>query len=160
MGTFVSTVSHLFTVALLNPRNLRVSDEWYTRFRVAWNPVSAPVEGYRLAYSPAGETSDSPGPDGFMYRISPQSSLPPPGSAGPPVDLFVGDITSYTLHNLQPGTTYDVSVVAQYTGGKSGALAGQGTTREGTRAPEGTAPRWWNCSHRSVLCSVPERDQH
>ncbi|XP_029705380.1 collagen alpha-1(XII) chain isoform X1 [Takifugu rubripes] len=91
------------TVALLSPRNLRVSDEWYTRFRVAWDPVSAPVEGYRLSYSPAG-------------------------SAGPPVDLFVGDITSYTLHNLQPGTTYDVKAVAQYTGGKSGPLAGQGTT--------------------------------
>lgn len=46
------------------------------------------------------------------------------------MDLFVGDISSYTLHNLQPGTTYDVKVVAQYTGGKSGPLAGQGTTRE------------------------------
>lgn len=44
------------TVALLSPRNLRVSDEWYTRFRVAWDPVSAPVEGYRLSYSPAGES--------------------------------------------------------------------------------------------------------
>lgn len=53
-----------------------------------------------------------------------------PGSAGPPVDLFVGDITSYTLHNLQPGTTHDVRVEAQYTGGKSEPLAGQGTTRE------------------------------
>ncbi|XP_034555947.1 collagen alpha-1(XII) chain [Notolabrus celidotus] len=90
------------TLGLLSPRNLRVSDEWYTRFRVAWDPVQAPVQGYRLTYSPAGSQT--------------------------PVDFFVGDVTSYTLHNLQPGTTYDVKVVAQYTGGMSGPLAGQGTT--------------------------------
>uniref|UniRef100_A0A3Q3X4W8 Uncharacterized protein n=1 Tax=Mola mola TaxID=94237 RepID=A0A3Q3X4W8_MOLML len=88
------------TVGLLSPRNLRVSDEWYTRFRVAWDPVSAPVQGYRLTYSPAGETSH----------------------------IFVGDLTSYTLHNLEPGTTYDVKVVAQYTSGTSIPLAGLGTT--------------------------------
>lgn len=45
------------------------------------------------------------------------------------MDFFVGDVTSYTLHNLQPGTTYDVTVAAQYTGGTSGPLMGQGTTR-------------------------------
>ncbi|XP_041661141.1 collagen alpha-1(XII) chain isoform X2 [Cheilinus undulatus] len=91
------------TVGLLSPRNLRISDEWYTRFRVAWDAVPAPVQGYRLSYSPAG-------------------------SQQPPIDMFVGDVTSYTLHNLQPGTTYDVKVVAQYTGGTSGPLPGQGTT--------------------------------
>ncbi|XP_074540734.1 collagen alpha-1(XII) chain isoform X2 [Halichoeres trimaculatus] len=90
------------TLGLLSPRNLRVSDEWYTRFRVAWDPVQAPVQGYRLTYSPAGSNT--------------------------PIDFFVGDVTSYTLHNLQPGTTYDVKVVAQYSGGMSGPLAGQGTT--------------------------------
>uniref|UniRef100_A0A671W2B6 Collagen alpha-1(XII) chain n=1 Tax=Sparus aurata TaxID=8175 RepID=A0A671W2B6_SPAAU len=88
------------TVGLLSPRNLRISDEWYTRFRVAWDPVAAPVQGYRLTYTPTGE----------------------------PIDLFVGDVSSYTLHNLQPGTTYDVNVVAQYTGGSSTPLDGQGTT--------------------------------
>lgn len=45
------------------------------------------------------------------------------------VDFFVGDVASYTLHNLQPGTTYDVKVIAQYTGGLSAPLAGAGTTR-------------------------------
>ncbi|KAF0021696.1 hypothetical protein F2P81_026054 [Scophthalmus maximus] len=89
-------------LGLLSPRNLRVSDEWYTRFRVSWDPVSAPVQGYKLMYSPQGTD---------RY-----------------VDFFVGDVASYTLHNLQPGTTYDVKVIAQYTGGLSAPLAGAGTT--------------------------------
>ena len=46
------------------------------------------------------------------------------------IDVFVGDVTSYTLHNLLPGTTYDVKVIAQYTGGMSAPLEGQGTTCE------------------------------
>ncbi|XP_047429514.1 collagen alpha-1(XII) chain-like [Mugil cephalus] len=90
------------TVGMLSPRNLRVSDEWYTRFRVSWEAVAAPVQGYKLIYSPEGTNQ--------------------------PIDIFVGDVTSYTLHNLQPGTTYDVKVLAQYTTGASSPLEGQGTT--------------------------------
>lgn len=45
------------------------------------------------------------------------------------LEVFVGDVTSYTLHNLLPGTTYDVKVYAQYDAGVSEALTGQGTTR-------------------------------
>ncbi|KAI9528339.1 hypothetical protein NQZ68_022031 [Dissostichus eleginoides] len=90
------------TLGMLSPRNLRVSDEWYTRFRVAWDPVQAPVQGYRITYNPAGTSR--------------------------PMDFFVGDVTSYTLHNLLPGTPYDLKVVAQYFGGMSDPLPGQGTT--------------------------------
>ncbi|XP_055088149.1 collagen alpha-1(XII) chain isoform X2 [Periophthalmus magnuspinnatus] len=90
------------TLGLLSPRNLRVSDEWYTRFRVAWDPVQVPVQGYRLSYAPTG--------------------------TGQRMDMFVGEVSSYTLHNLQPGTTYDLTVTAVYSGGVSAPLDGQGTT--------------------------------
>eukprot|EP00063_Salmo_salar_P085538 XP_014060373.1 PREDICTED: collagen alpha-1(XII) chain isoform X8 [Salmo salar] len=92
------------TVGMLEPRNLRVSDEWYTRFRVAWDPSPSPVLGYKLVYTPAEEDQSKS------------------------LDVFVGDVTSYTLQNLLPGTTYDVKVFAQYDAGMSGALKGQGTT--------------------------------
>uniref|UniRef100_A0AAY5EVL3 Collagen, type XII, alpha 1a n=1 Tax=Electrophorus electricus TaxID=8005 RepID=A0AAY5EVL3_ELEEL len=88
------------TLGLMGPRNLRVSDEWYTRFRVSWDPAPARVNGYKLAYAPEGEFTE----------------------------MFVGDVTTYNLHNLQPGTTYDVKVFAQYDAGTSGPLVDQGTT--------------------------------
>ncbi|KAK6490157.1 collagen alpha-1(XII) chain-like isoform X1 [Huso huso] len=90
------------TVGLQEPRNLRVSDEWYTRFRVHWDAVPSPVLGYKLVYQPT-----------VMDEA---------------LEVFVGDVTSYTLQNLLPGTTYDLKVYAQYDGGISGALTGQGTT--------------------------------
>ncbi|XP_072370167.1 collagen alpha-1(XII) chain-like isoform X5 [Scyliorhinus torazame] len=90
------------TVGLLEPRNLRVSDEWYTRFRVTWDPAPSPVLGYKLVYKPTGTNEK--------------------------MELFVGDVTSYTPQNLKPGTPYDVDVYAVYDSGSSGPLAGQGTT--------------------------------
>lgn len=42
------------TVGMLGPRNLRVSDEWYTRFRVSWDPAPTRVNGYKLIYQPEG----------------------------------------------------------------------------------------------------------
>uniref|UniRef100_A0AAQ5ZRS4 Collagen alpha-1(XII) chain n=1 Tax=Amphiprion ocellaris TaxID=80972 RepID=A0AAQ5ZRS4_AMPOC len=90
------------TVGMLGPRNLRVSDEWYTRFRVSWDPAPSRVTGYKLIYQPEG-SDDS-------------------------MEVFVGDVTSHQLHNLQPGTTYDLKVLAQYSTGLSGPLIGQGTT--------------------------------
>ncbi|XP_028812322.1 collagen alpha-1(XII) chain isoform X2 [Denticeps clupeoides] len=90
------------TLGLLSPRNLRVTDEWYTRFKVSWDPVPAQVEGYKLVYKPVGTNE--------------------------PVEVFVGDVTTYHLQNLQPGTTYDLTVFAKYDSGLSGPLPGQGTT--------------------------------
>uniref|UniRef100_A0A8B9L7J0 Collagen alpha-1(XII) chain n=1 Tax=Astyanax mexicanus TaxID=7994 RepID=A0A8B9L7J0_ASTMX len=90
------------TLGLLGPRNLRVSDEWYTRFRVSWDAAPARVNGYKLAYAVEGT-------DQFN-------------------EVFVGDVTTHMLHMLQPGTTYDLKVFAQYDAGPSGPLVGQGTT--------------------------------
>lgn len=47
-----------------------------------------------------------------------------------PREFFVGEVTSYTLHNLSPSTTYDVNVYAQYDSGMSIPLTDQGTTCE------------------------------
>uniref|UniRef100_A0A4W6E660 Collagen alpha-1(XII) chain n=1 Tax=Lates calcarifer TaxID=8187 RepID=A0A4W6E660_LATCA len=90
------------TVGMLGPRNLRVSDEWYTRFRVAWDPAPSRVNGYKLIYQPEGSDES--------------------------LEVFVGDVTSFQLHNLKPGTTYDLKVLAQYNTGLSEPLIGQGTT--------------------------------
>ncbi|XP_077162695.1 collagen alpha-1(XII) chain isoform X2 [Paroedura picta] len=90
------------TVGLLSPQNIRISDEWYTRFRVAWDPAPSPVLGYKIVYKPVG--SDEP------------------------MEVFVGEVTSYTLHNLSPSTSYDVNVYAQYDSGLSSPLIDQGTT--------------------------------
>ncbi|KAM9466860.1 collagen alpha-1(XII) chain isoform 2-T2 [Clarias gariepinus] len=90
------------TLGLMEPRNLRVSDEWYTRFRVSWDPAPSKVNGYKLTYSPQGTDRTQ--------------------------EVFVGDVTTQVLHNLEPGTTYDVKVFAQYDAGMSGPLVGQGTT--------------------------------
>ncbi|XP_069462362.1 collagen alpha-1(XII) chain isoform X2 [Ambystoma mexicanum] len=90
------------TVGLLAPQNLQVSDEWYTRFRVTWDRAASPVLGYKLVYQPkdADET----------------------------MEVFVGDVNTYQLQNLVPGTIYDLQVYAQYDTGLSGPLIGEGTT--------------------------------
>ncbi|XP_060918564.1 collagen alpha-1(XII) chain isoform X1 [Labrus mixtus] len=90
------------TVGMLGPRNLRVSDEWYTRFRVSWDPAPSRVSGYKLIYKPEGSDEYS--------------------------EAVVGDVTTHQLHNLKPGTTYDLQVQAQYSTGLSEPLIGQGTT--------------------------------
>uniref|UniRef100_A0A8C7KHB2 Collagen type XII alpha 1 chain n=1 Tax=Oncorhynchus kisutch TaxID=8019 RepID=A0A8C7KHB2_ONCKI len=93
------------TLPRAGPRNLRVFDATTNTLTIGWDHAEGTVQQYKIAYAP---TTGDPITD---------------------LDVFVGDVTSYTLQNLLPGTTYDVKVFAQYDAGMSGALEGQGTTR-------------------------------
>uniref|UniRef100_A0A8C7KB10 Collagen type XII alpha 1 chain n=1 Tax=Oncorhynchus kisutch TaxID=8019 RepID=A0A8C7KB10_ONCKI len=95
------------TLPRAGPRNLRVFDATTNTLTIGWDHAEGTVQQYKIAYAP---TTGDP-----ITEFS--------------LDVFVGDVTSYTLQNLLPGTTYDVKVFAQYDAGMSGALEGQGTTR-------------------------------
>ncbi|GLD48559.1 collagen alpha-1(XIV) chain isoform X1, partial [Lates japonicus] len=92
-GISVSTLGA--TLPLLSPGNLRVSEEWYNRFRVTWDPPQSPTEGYRIIYQP-------------IYV------------SGPVLETTVGeDVNSMLLLNLLSGTEYSVQVTASYPTGQS-----------------------------------------
>lgn len=48
-----------FLAGLLSPQNIRISDEWYTRFRVAWDPVPSPILGYKIVYKVVGKITNA-----------------------------------------------------------------------------------------------------
>lgn len=50
------------------------------------------------------------------------------GSTEDYTEVIVGDVVTHQLHNLKPGTTYDLEVLAQYDKGFSKPLDGEGTT--------------------------------
>uniref|UniRef100_A0A3B5BAD1 Collagen type XIV alpha 1 chain n=1 Tax=Stegastes partitus TaxID=144197 RepID=A0A3B5BAD1_9TELE len=99
------TVSALgSTLPLLSPENLRVSEEWYNRFRVTWDPPQSPVQGYRIVYQP-------------VYV------------QGPVLEKTVGeDVNSVLLLSLLSGTEYGVQVTASYPAGQSEPLLGNAKT--------------------------------
>ncbi|XP_076592747.1 collagen alpha-1(XIV) chain isoform X1 [Chaetodon auriga] len=86
------------TLPLSSPGNLRVSEEWYNRFRVTWDPPASPTVGYRIVYQP-------------IY-------VP-----GPVLETAVGEnVNSMLLLNLLSGTEYSVQVTASYPTGQSEPL--------------------------------------
>ncbi|XP_016535670.1 collagen alpha-1(XIV) chain-like isoform X2 [Poecilia formosa] len=92
------------THPLSAPRNLRVSEEWYNRFRISWDVPPSPTMGYRVVYQP----------------------LSAPGQA---LETFVGeDVNTMLIVNLLSGTEYSVKVIASYTTGSSEALTGKAKT--------------------------------
>ncbi|XP_053719022.1 collagen alpha-1(XIV) chain-like [Synchiropus splendidus] len=92
------------TLPLSAPRNLRVSEEWYNRFRISWDVPPAPTMGYRVVYQPVS-------------------------APGPALETFVGeDINTMLIVNLLSGTDYSVKVIASYTTGSSDPLTGRAKT--------------------------------
>ncbi|XP_045078029.1 collagen alpha-1(XIV) chain-like [Coregonus clupeaformis] len=90
------------TLPLSAPRNLRVSEEWYNRFRITWDTPPSPTMGYRVVYKPI---------------------------SGPALETFVGeDVNTMLILNLMSGTEYGVRVIASYTTGSSEALTGKART--------------------------------
>ncbi|KAF7654725.1 hypothetical protein LDENG_00065820 [Lucifuga dentata] len=86
------------TLPLLSPSNLRVSEEWYSHFRVTWDPPQSPTVGYRIIYQP-------------IYV---------PGVV---LETSVGaEVNSILLPNLLSGTEYNVQVTASYPTGQSEPL--------------------------------------
>ncbi|XP_077362333.1 collagen alpha-1(XIV) chain-like isoform X2 [Festucalex cinctus] len=93
------------TLPQLPPRNLRVSEEWYNRFRISWDlPPGSPTTGFRVVYQPLS-------------------------AAGPALETFVGaDVSTMMIVNLLSGTEYGVKVLASYGSGSSEALSGRART--------------------------------
>ncbi|XP_049336161.1 collagen alpha-1(XIV) chain isoform X2 [Astyanax mexicanus] len=91
-------------VPLSAPTNLRVSEEWYNRFRISWDPPASPTSGYRITYKPTT-------------------------ASGRPLETYVGeDVNSLLVLNLLSGTEYSVNVLASYGTGSSPALSGTANT--------------------------------
>uniref|UniRef100_A0A8C8LYF2 Collagen, type XIV, alpha 1b n=1 Tax=Oncorhynchus tshawytscha TaxID=74940 RepID=A0A8C8LYF2_ONCTS len=92
------------TLPLSAPRNLRVSEEWYNRFRITWDTPPSPTMGYRVVYKPIT-------------------------APGPALETFVGeDVNTMLILNLMSGTEYGVRVIASYTTGSSETLTGKART--------------------------------
>ncbi|XP_067837767.1 collagen alpha-1(XIV) chain isoform X2 [Heptranchias perlo] len=92
------------TLSLSGPTSLHISEEWYNRFRVKWDPPPSATMGYRVVY---------------------QSVSAP----GPALETFVGDdVNTMLILNLLSGTEYSVKVFATYSTGSSAALTGRAKT--------------------------------
>lgn len=48
------TIQFVFSLSdpLSAPKNLRVLEEWYNRFRISWDVPPSPTMGYRIVYQP------------------------------------------------------------------------------------------------------------
>ncbi|XP_028296318.1 collagen alpha-1(XII) chain isoform X2 [Gouania willdenowi] len=92
-------------------RNLRVSEETTDSFRVSWQAAPGAVARYRLSYAPVGELD---------RRLDTSTN---------------GSELTLVLQNLQPRTTYRVSVTPEYQSGAGSTLQTDGTTKEEVGPP-------------------------
>ena len=56
-GMLTVYISALSAVPLAAPRDLRVSEEWYDRLRITWDPAPFPTLGYSIVYQPSAGRS-------------------------------------------------------------------------------------------------------
>ncbi|EPQ20003.1 Collagen alpha-1(XIV) chain [Myotis brandtii] len=99
-GEGVSVSAPGKTLPPSGPQNLQVSEEWYNRLRITWDPPSSPVKGYRIVYKPVSV-------------------------AGPTLETFVGpNINTILITNLLSGMDYNVKIFASQASGFSDALTG------------------------------------
>ncbi|VCX40800.1 unnamed protein product, partial [Gulo gulo] len=99
-GEGVSVSAPGKTLPPSGPQNLRVSEEWYNRLRITWDPPTSPVKGYRIVYKPVSVT-------------------------GPTLETFVGaGINTILITNLLSGMDYNVKIFASQASGFSDALTG------------------------------------
>lgn len=110
-------------------RNLRVSEETTNSFRVSWQRAPGAVLRYRLTYEPTGDESS---------RLE---------------TTTVGAETSIVLQQLQPQTTYRVSVTPEYSSGSGATLQTDGTTKDGENRP---AYSRWRGKHVQLWLDVSE----
>lgn len=88
-------------------QNLKVSEERPQSFRVSWRAAPGAVARYRLTYQAAGDESSQ-------------------------LEVFTeGPELSTVLQDLQPQTTYRVTVTPEYEGGPGAPQQTHGTTTEG-----------------------------
>ncbi|KAI4893053.1 hypothetical protein NFI96_005118 [Prochilodus magdalenae] len=128
------------TLSLSAPTNLRVSEEWYNRFRLTWDVPASPTLGYRIIYQPTS------------------------GSGGAQ-ETFVGeDVNSLLILNLLSGTEYSVKVMASYPTGSSQPATTTASTspsdkREGKeRIPQLTLLYHTHPHHRADLRPAPAQE--
>ncbi|CAG01460.1 unnamed protein product, partial [Tetraodon nigroviridis] len=94
-------------------QNLKVTEESPQSFRVSWRAAPGAVARYRLTYQPAGAG------EAQLEAFT----------AGPELTMV--------LQDLQPRTTYRVTVTPEYKGGPGGPQQTDGTTREAKGSPGG-----------------------
>ncbi|XP_019724357.1 collagen alpha-1(XIV) chain-like isoform X1 [Hippocampus comes] len=128
------------TLPPLPPRNLRVSEEWYNRFRISWDLPGSPTTGFRVVYQPLS------GP-------------------GPALETFVGkDVSTMMIVGLLSGAEYGVKVLASYGGGSSEPLSGRARTLPlavtelsvHRRGPSGMCAQWRPQRHAGAYRVVIE----
>uniref|UniRef100_A0A8C1JJ88 Collagen alpha-1(XII) chain n=1 Tax=Cyprinus carpio TaxID=7962 RepID=A0A8C1JJ88_CYPCA len=148
------------TLGLLAPQNLRVSDEWYTRFRVSWDPAPTPVMGYKLVYQPTAQhfcldlsvylnvtnlETYNVGYDKFCIKWAPHRAatsyriklnpLDPAAKGQQEITITAGQ-SHYCFEGLSPDSLYSATVFVQ-----TPNLEGPGvSTKERTRVKPTPVP--------------------